>query len=234
MGYYKHRESAKLCTRRGYFLIENTHKPVIILGAGGHAKVIADALLQSGHKILGFVIPDKKQETSFYGFSVLSDDDIDTFQPDSVVLANGIGALPYQGKRRALAARMRDQGYTFTTIIHPSAVVASDVELAEGVQVMAGSVIQSGTKIGIDSIINTGVLLDHDCKIAERCHLAPGVVCSGGVNIGEGTHVGTGVLVIQNISIGKNSVVAAGSVIYKNVLSNETFIQVRHRRVEAN
>lgn len=216
-------------------MIGNATKPVIILGAGGHAKVIAEAIVQSGRKIIGFVTSDKKPGTSFFGFGVLGDDNIiASYPPDKVLLANGVGALPGQDQRWLLAVKMRKQGYYFTTIIHPSAVVTSDVKLAEGVQVMAGSVIQPGTKIGRDSIINTGVIIDHDCNIAPNCHLSPGVACSGGVNIGQGTHLGTGVLIIQNISVGRNSVVAAGSVIYKDISNNEIFIQHHQRRENIN
>lgn len=208
---------------------------MIILGTGGHAIVVLEALVQTGREILGFVTPNKEKGSMFIDYSVLGDDDvITTFSPQNVVLGNGIGALPYKKLRWQLAGRLREQGYNFTKVIHPSVVIARDVELAEGVQVMAGSVIQPGSSIGKDSIINTGVLLDHDCKIEQNCHLAPGVVCSGGVNIGEGTHVGTGTSVIQNISIGENCVVAAGSAIYQDVPNNVSLIQERYTRLEKN
>jgi len=208
--------------------MESAYKPVIILGAGGHAKVIVETLVQLGRDILGFITPDKKFGDQFCGFSVLGDDScINTFSPDDIVLVNGIGVLPRNSQRWVVAKKMRKQGYMFSTLIHPSAVIASDVELSEGVQIMAGSVLQPGVRIGVDSIINTGVLIDHDCSIAENCHLAPGVVCSGSVDVGSGSHVGTGVSVIQSISIGKNSVVAAGSVVYKDIPSNVVFKQAR-------
>ncbi len=210
-------------------------KPVIVLGAGGHAKVVAEALIQSGHEILGFVTPDLEPGTVLFGHSVLGDDDvINEFSPDNVMLANGVGALPYQNLRWRLASKMRKQRYKFLTIIHPLAIIASDVVLNEGVQVMAGSVVQPGTQIGQDSIINTGVLLDHDCSIGRNCHLAPGVACSGGVHVGKDSHLGTGTIVIQNISIGENSIVAAGSVIYKNVLRDVVFMQTHQSKLEKN
>ena len=210
-------------------------RPVIILGAGGHAKVIAEALIRLGNVILGFVTPDKEPIAPFLGIKVIGDDSIvSTFSPDDVVLANGIGALPYQKLRWDLASRMRKLGYSFMTIAHPSAIIARDVVLAEGVQVMAGSVIQPGTQISRDCIINTGVLIDHDCIIEESCHLAPGVVFSGGVNVGEGTHIGVGTSVIQNISIGKNSVIAAGSLLFKDVPSEVIFMQKRETIQEKN
>lgn len=208
-------------------------KSVIILGAGGHAKVIAETLNQSGLKVLGIVAPDIEPGKIVFGSRVLGDDDlISTYSPDDVVLANGIGALPRHNLRWRLASTMRNKGYTFITIIHPSAVIAGDVDLSEGVHVMAGSVIQPGTRIGLDSIINTGVLIDHDCRVGKNCHLAPGVVFSGGVRVDDGTHIGTGSSVIQNIFIGKNSIVAAASAIYKDVPAGVTFMQVHHPRLE--
>lgn len=200
--------------------------PVIILGAGGHAKVVAEALIQSDQKILGFLTPDEEEGTPILGFNVLGGDHVlAKFPPDEVRLANGIGSLPRENLRGRLAVQMRDMGYGFAIIIHPSAIVARDVTLCDGAQIMAGAVIQPGTYIGRDSIINTGVLLDHDCYIDQNCHLAPGVVCSGGVRVGEGSHLGTGTSVIQKICIGRNSIIAAGSIIYKDIPSDVRFIQ---------
>lgn len=207
--------------------------PVIILGAGGHAKVIAESLKRSGHEVLGLITPEIKEDSRVFGHRVLGDDRVITaYSPDEVVLANGIGALPRHDLRWRLAATMRNLGYTFTTIIHPSAIIASDVELSEGVQVMARSVIQPGTRIGSDSIINTGALVDHDCRIGKNCHLAPGVVLSGGVHADDGAHIGTGTSVIQNISIGKNSIVAAASALYEDIPDGVTFTQTRHPTIE--
>ncbi len=204
-------------------------KPVIILGAGGHAKVVADVLLNSGKNLIGFAAPHKPPGTKFFNLEVLGDEKIlSKYPPENILLANGVGAMPYQDQRWKLASRVREKGYSFLTTIHPSSVVAKDVELEEGVQIMAGSVIQPGTRVGRDSIINTGVLLDHDCTISSNCHLAPGVVLSGSVKIGEGSHIGTGTSVIQSISIGKNCVIAAGSIIYKNIPDSSIIIQKRH------
>ena len=211
------------------------NKPVIILGAGGHAKVVADSLISSGYEILGCVTPDLKSGTSFYGVNVLGDDNvIGRYLPSDVVLANGIGALPYQNLRRRIAKNMRDKGYEFVSVIHPSAIISQSVNLDEGVQVMAGAVIQADTRIGCDSIINTGALVDHDCVIGRDTNLAPGVVCSGGVNISDFTYIGTGTKIIHNISIGSHSVIAAGVVIYKDVLANVTFKQLCQEKIDEN
>ena len=169
------------------------NKPVIILGTGGHAKVVADALKLSGREILGFVTPDLEIGTEFCGKKILGDDlVINQYAPDTVELVNGVGSLPKKILRWQLAEKMRIRGCSFATIIHPRAMIASGVSLGEGVQVMAGAVIQSGTIIEQDSIINTGALIDHDCKIGKNCHLAPGIVMGGGVVVGENSHIGVG------------------------------------------
>ena len=208
------------------------HKPVIIVGAGGHAKVVVDALKLLDREILGFTTPDLQVGTEFLGIKVLGDDSIiNKYSPDEVELANGIGALPRKNLRWKLASELRELGYNFLTIIHPNAVIAPGVSLDEGVQVMAGVVLQPGTAVGRDSIINTGVLLDHDCTIEVNCHLATGVICSGGVEVGRNTHLGTGAIVTEYISIGKKSIVAAGSIVYQNIGDNTQLIQKRGKTV---
>ena len=202
---------------------------MILLGAGGHAKVVAEALIQSGKIILGLVAPDKKKGSKCFGLDVLgSDDELLSYSPREVVLANGIGALPGKVFRWKLAGQMREKGFQFTRVIHPSAIIADNVVIGEGVQIMAGVIIQTGASIGQGSIVNTGASIDHDCSIGQNCHLAPGVVLSGCVDIGSGTHVGTGSVIVQGISIGTDSIVAAGSVVYKNIVSNTTLIQKKN------
>ncbi len=206
-------------------------KPLILLGAGGHAKVVAEALRLSGRKIAGVTDPYKPSGTHFCGAPLLTEEYfISNHPPGKVELVNGLGAIPGKHRRREVGRRMRQLGYRFASVIHPSAVIANDVELAEGAQIMAGAVIQPGVTVGVDTIVNTGVCIDHDCKIAANCHLAPGVVLSGGVIIGENVHLGTGSSVIQNIKVGSGSIVAAGSTLYKDIPRSVKYIQSRPER----
>jgi len=214
-------------------LIHPIDKAVIIIGAGGHAKILAEALMQSGRKVLGFTTPDKGVDSEMLGLSILGDDSaLNKYSLDDVDLVNGMGTLPNQNLRQKLAEKMRQSGYSFSAVVHPTAIVGSDVILEEGVQIMAGAIVQPGAKIGRDTIINTGSIVDHDCEIAEDCHIAPGVTLSGGVKIGSGVHVGTGTTIIQNISVGSNSVIAAGSILYKNVPNDVTYIQPRQLTIK--
>ncbi|MCP3672119.1 MAG: acetyltransferase [Gammaproteobacteria bacterium] len=212
---------------------DSSTKPVIVLGAGGHAKVVADVLVQSGFKLRGFIAPEYEPGVEFCGSKVLGDEQVvENVSPSEVILANGIGAMPNNDSRWLVAAKMRKLGFSFATIIHPSVVIAPDVVLAEGVQIMAGSILQPGVNVGLDCIVNTGVILDHDCVIEKESHLAPGVVCSGGVRVGSRTHLGTRSTVIQCISIGCSSIIAAGSVIYKDVPDGVIIKQPRQSNTE--
>jgi sugar O-acyltransferase (sialic acid O-acetyltransferase NeuD family) len=201
--------------------------PAIILGAGGHAKVLIDVLRLSGREIIGVVAPELKLGSQYCGELVLGDDDVVfDYDPYEIELVNGLGALPGKMVRWNRASTMREKGYTFATVIHPSTTISSEVAIGGGAQVMAGCVIQPGSAIGRDTIINTGVMIDHDCIIEESCHVAPGVVCSGGVKIGRNSHIGTGVKIIQNIIVGDLCVVAAGTTLYQDV---ESGVMVRQQ-----
>jgi sugar O-acyltransferase (sialic acid O-acetyltransferase NeuD family) len=204
------------------------NKPIIIMGAGGHAKVVANILKLSGRSVLGFVSPDLKAGIDLLGKKFLGNDkEIFQYKVNEIELANGIGSLSGKNEGWKLLDEMRQKGYKFSTIIHPNSLISSDVYLDDGVQIMAGVIIQPGSKIGRNSIINTGAIVDHDCKIQENCQIAPGVILNGSVTVGHNTHIGTGTSVIESISIGSNSIIAAGSVVYRDVPDNTTFIQVR-------
>lgn len=193
--------------------------PIIILGAGGHAKVMIDALLASSAVIAGVVDPDLTLTgTNILGVPVLGGDDVvNKFPPSQVQLVNGLGSVGLPVKRQQLFERFKGLGYNFATVVHPSAVVASDVVLGEGAQVMAGAVIQPGCRIGLNSIVNTRASVDHDCIIGDHVHIAPGVTLSGGIAVGTCSHIGTGATVIQGISIGNGGLVAAGSVVTRDI-----------------
>lgn len=196
--------------------------PVIILGTGGHACVLAEALRLRKVPVIGCVANKEPKRLPAH-LSFLGDDHVVlTYDPDTVVLVNGIGSVGRPDTRRRIFNRFREKGYHFATVVHPSSVIAEDVELAEGAQVMAGVVIQSGCRLGENVIINTGSLVDYDCRIGAHSHVAPGTVLSGGVNIGEGAHVGTGARVIQSIEIGADTVVGAGAIVIRDIADGAT------------
>ncbi|HEY4245815.1 MAG TPA: acetyltransferase [Lacunisphaera sp.] len=207
--------------------------PVIVIGGGGHAKVLISTLILLGRKVLGFVDP-KTSLPPILGISTLGDDQaISLHDPDKVHLVNGVGTTGISVLRRQIYQKFRKTYYNFETVIHPSAIIALDVEIADGVQIMAGAIVQPGSRLGANAIINTGVRVDHDCSIEAHAHLAPGVTLSGGVLIAEGSFVGTGASIIHGISVGPNSIVGAGAVVIRNVPAGVTVAGVPARVMAA-
>ncbi len=197
-------------------------KPVIVIGAGGHAKVVISALQNQGATILGIVdAAVAKKEEAILGVAVIGDDDaVLQYGKEEIFLVNGIGSIASTQLRRNVFLKFKEWGYRFMVLIHPAATIAADVELREGSQVMAGAVIETGTVIGVNAIVNTGATVNHDCLVGEHAHLAPGVTLCGGVMIDEGVHIGAGATVIQNINVGANAVLGAGSLVIRDVTKN--------------
>lgn len=191
----------------------------MVIGAGGHGKVVADAMQMLGKDVLGFLDMDTTLHgTLIAGLKVLGNDNyLRDYSYKSVGLANGIGSIVDTKLRYQVYAQLTMKGYNFQIVRHPSAIISSSVELSDGVQVMAGAVLQCGVSIGANTIINTGALIDHDCTIGSHCHVAPGAVLSGGVKVEDGCHIGTSASVIQGITIGSGALIAAGAVVVENV-----------------
>lgn len=206
-------------------------RPVLIIGGGGHAKVLIDTLLVLKAAVLGIVDADsQKIGQSILGVKILGDDSIiGNYSPQEILLVNGIGAIAPMPVRVKLYERFHSQGYTFAAVIHPSAIVAKNAQLGEGVQVMAGAIIQPGCELGFNTIVNTRASVDHDCKLAAHVHIAPGCVLSGNVSVGRYTHIGTGSTVIQGIHIGAASLVGAGAVVVQDVGDGQTVYGVPAR-----
>lgn len=206
--------------------------PVLILGAGGHARVLLEALRSSSRQVAGIVDADvSKTGETVMGFPVIgTDEKVFDFRTDEIELVNGIGSVASTAKRVELFAAFKARGYRFATVAHPSAVIASDAELGEGAQIMAGAVIQVGVKIGMNSIINTRASVDHDCIIGNNVHIAPGVTLSGEVSVEDNVHIGTGATIIQGVHISRSSIIGAGSVVLCNVPEGITVYGVPARK----
>ena len=196
------------------------NKPVIILGGGGHAKVLADTLLQTGHKIIGFTDPDK-QACLFNGIPHLgADASVLDHNPDHILLVNGLGSVGDNSARQALFSKFTAMSYRFARVTHPSAIVSQiDVETGQGCQILAGAVVNPGTRLGDNVLINSRAVVEHDCDIGHHVHISPGAVVCGNCRIGEGSHIGAGAVIIQGINIGHGTIIAAGSVVISNVES---------------
>jgi UDP-perosamine 4-acetyltransferase len=208
--------------------------PLIVLGAGGHARVLISVLKTLNMDILGITdLAPAKIGDMINGITVLGDDDnILHYSPDSIELVNGIGSISSTDKRKTIYEKFKYHGYSFANIIHPSAIIMDNVQLGEGVQIIAGAIVQTASVIGDNTIINTGAIVDHDCIIGEHVHIAPGAVLSGGVHIGARSHIGTSATVIQGVKIGCNTIVCAGAVVIEDIPSGVKALGIPAKLIE--
>ncbi|MGP0173309.1 acetyltransferase [Pseudomonas sp. NCHU5208] len=194
--------------------------PLILLGAGGHAKVLLSLVRACGYEMLGVCDPGLAEQGINYwrGLEVLgADDALEGYAPDQVELVNGIGQVVGGNLRRRVHEKACAMGFRFPALLHPAAWVDDSVVLEEGAQVMAGAVLQPDVFIGCGSIVNTKVGIDHDCHIAAHVHVAPGVVLCGGVTIAEGAFIGSGATITQGITVGERALIGAGTVVVRDV-----------------
>ncbi|MCP8347226.1 acetyltransferase [Pseudomonas sp. FBF18] len=201
-------------------LMDGTSCPVLLLGAGGHAKVLLSLLRAVGVDVLGVCDPALAAASiaSWRGVNVLGGDEVlEQFDVEQVGLVNGIGQVLGSSLRRDIFFKLTARGFHFPSLVHPSAWVDPSVKLGDGVQVMAGAIIQADTAIGVNSIINTGVRIDHDCILGSHVHLAPSAVLCGGVSVASESFIGAGSVTIQGVSIGQCGIVGAGATLVKDL-----------------
>jgi UDP-perosamine 4-acetyltransferase len=195
-----------------------------VLCAGGHAKVVIEALRSRG--IHPAAVTDSNAARigqSVGGVPITGpDDDVLKMDAHATELANGLGNRASRtdsglSSRRALFERFAAAGYKFPVIVHAAAVIASDAALGEGAQVMAGAVVQPAATIGRNVLVNTRAVVEHDCRVGDHAHIAPGAVLCGSASVGEGAHIGAGAVILVGVNVGAGAIVAAGAVVAKNV-----------------
>jgi len=197
--------------------MDTVELPVIVVGSGGHAKVLISTMQLRHRSILGFVDLNPVAP-SLLGIECLGDDAaVSLHASGDVQLVNGVGSAKSTVTRRDVYDRFTLRGYCFATVIHPSAIVAHQVDMADGVQMMAGVIVQPGCRLGANIVLNTGCRIDHDCVIGDHAHVSPGVTLSGNVHIGTGAHVGTGASIIQGVRVGAGCVIGAGAAVIRDV-----------------
>lgn len=204
--------------------------PVVILGAGGHARVLLEALHTLGLPVMGFLAPSP--EGSRLGdVPWLGDDGALSGLEDRVEVVNGVGSAGSTEHRATVYATAEAAGVKFRTIVHPRAIVDGSAELGSGAQILMGSVVGVDARIGVDVIVNSGAIVDHDSVVGAHSHVASGAVLAGDVSIGEKTHIGLGSRVIQGVTIGSSCVIGAGAVVLDDVPDGATVVGVPARRL---
>lgn len=210
---------------------EEIMEKAVIVGAGGHAKVIADILLQNGeYEIAGLI--DKTAKEGFWGIPVLGDDDYlaELYRTEKIryaFVALGNGKL-----REKISQHILDIGYQLINAISHHAVLSPTCKVGLGVAVMPGAVINAEAEIGNGCIVNTNASVDHEVKVGEYSHIAPGCAISGCVQIGRHCLIGTGSRIIDKIRIGDYVTVGAGAAVIRDHMETGTVVGIPARKIK--
>ena len=192
---------------------------LIIIGASGHGKVVADIAQKCGYHDIAF-LDDNLDIKECAGFSVVGKVvDFSNFKECDFIVSIGNSNI-----REKIQKSLED--YNIVTLVHPDAVISRRVDIGKGSVVMAGAVINSDASIGKGCIINTCSSVDHDCVIGSYVHVAVGSHLCGTVRVGDHTWIGAGATVSNNIDICDDCMIGAGAVVVKDINEKGTYLGV--------
>lgn len=194
---------------------------VVIIGASGHGKVVADIIHSSGDSVLGFLDDNKELPDEIWGIPVLGG--VKTYL--NYPQAKFVIAIGNVEIRETISKKVNINSWY--TAIHPNAVISElDTHIDEGTVVMANAVINPGACIGKHCIINTGAIVEHDNTIEDYVHVSVGAKLAGNVHVGRKTWVGIGATVKNNVSVCEDCMIGAGAVVIKDIVEKGTYIGV--------
>lgn len=197
---------------------------LIGLGAGGHARVVIDLVRARGGDVYGLLVESSEQRNDCMGVPVLgTDEKLSSLRGEGFDRGFvGIGATRADTLRQGLFNRLKHHDFDVPPLVHPDAVVATDVDLSAGLQIFAGAVVNADTHLEQGVVINTSAVVEHSAELECFCHIGPGAALAGGVTVGRGSHVGIGATILENIEVGRGVTIGAGSVVLDDVPDNTT------------
>lgn len=202
---------------------------LIIIGASGHGKVVAEIAERVNYYQDIYFIDDNYSAASFHKYNVLGDSNrMEEFKD----FADFFVAIGNNETRKTKYQYLIEEKYSIATLIDPNAVVSTSAEIDRGTVVMPGVIINASTKIGVGCIINTKASIDHDCRIEDFSHVSPGVVIAGTVKIGESVWIGANATVVNNVRINRNTIVGAGAVVLSDILISGVYAGVPIKRIK--
>ena len=213
---------------------------LVMLGSGGHARVLQQTLSDVGFELHGYVAPrdidsrlapNENGEVEWLGY----DANLLEFDREEFLLINGIGSAGSLHVRKAVFEKFTEAGFNFLQIVADTAIVSDSANLLEGVQVLTGAIVGVDAFIDEDTIVNTGAIVEHDAVIGRSCHISVGAKLAGEVAIGQGSHIGIGATIIQGVQIGENCIIGAGAVVIRDVPDNHMAVGVpaQNRPIES-
>lgn len=197
---------------------------VVVFGAGGHAKVVVDAIEREGRFEVAF-LADAAPELigkTVLGYPVRTEED--GFAAPSFGIGLAIIAIGRNAVRARIAGAARRMGMNLVTVIHPAAIVAPSALIGAGTLVMPGSVVNADARVGENVIVNTGAVVEHDCVVGDNAHIAPNATLCGGVQIGAGSIVGANATVLIGLNVGANTTIGAGSTVIGHIPDGVTAV----------
>jgi sugar O-acyltransferase (sialic acid O-acetyltransferase NeuD family) len=198
-------------------------KELVLVGASGHGKVVADIAEQLGCTVSFYddAYPSKTyiEHWPIHGTCA----DLIALNNASVAFSNDVVvAIGNNEIRLQKIQLLKQNSFNIITLIHPTAVISKYAAIAQGTVIFAGAVINAFAKVGVGCIINTAAVVEHDCNIGDFSHICPKVALAGGVTVGSNSWVGIGSQVKHLVTIGDNCLIGAGSTVVKNIPSNVT------------
>ena len=210
---------------------------IILIGGGGHCRVIIDTiLLRKEYKIAGIIDVKEKIGQEIAGIPIIdSDESIERYFKKGIKNCFvSMGSTGSTALRKKLFDTAENARFFFPNIIHPVSLVSASARLGYGNYVAPGAIINTGACIGNNCIINSGAIIEHDCHIEDFTHVASGVTLGGMVNIGKYSHIGAGSSILQGIKIGENSIVGAGSVVVDDIKDSVVACGAPCRKIKDN
>jgi len=203
---------------------------LLILGAGGHSRAVADLAGEVGWTVAGFTDRSDAPRARVLG----TDADVGALARagaiDAGVVGVGNSALP---RRAELFQLLHDCGLAAPALVHPRAVLARSSRVGDGSVVFGGCVLGAGIELGVNGVCYSGVIVEHDCRVGDHCYLSPGVVLAGQVTVERGAFLGAGAVVVPGIRIGAEAIIGAGAVVIEDVPAGMTVFGVPARAREA-
>jgi sugar O-acyltransferase (sialic acid O-acetyltransferase NeuD family) len=195
---------------------------LLMVGGGGHARVLQEVLLEAGHELAGYVAPSDAglalvAPVEGGALERFTDEQVLALNPESVLLINGLGSSGDLTLRASVFEKFKAAGFNFLQTTAVTSHVSESATLVEGVQVMHMAVVHSDAKVDDNTIVNTGAIVEHHNVIGAHCHIAIGAVLAGNVTIGDRTHIGANATVLQGVTIGSNCIIGAGAVVLNDV-----------------